>query len=72
MRSLLKGISNILFAIAVALFFFGGLAISAFTRMGRVNAEVLGIGLAVVFALFGTVARRAADNLDDGDPSALH
>jgi hypothetical protein len=70
MKSLLSGASNTLFLIAGLLFFFGGRVIHASTKMGRVNAEILGIGAAVVFAIVGMVAKGVADNLDDEDSAA--
>jgi hypothetical protein len=56
-----------LFGIAGLLFFVGGRAISEFTKTDRVLAEMLGIGLAVVFGIFGMAAKNAADNRDDED-----
>ena len=70
MKYLLKGISQTLLVIAVALFFVGGRAISEFTKTDRVTAEMLGIGSAFVFGIFGMVAKNAADNLDDEDSPA--
>lgn len=70
MKHLLKGISQVLFVIAGLLFFVGGRAISEFTKTDRVTAEMVGIGLAVVFGVFGMVAKNAADNLDDEDAAA--
>ena len=67
MKALLKGTGQILFGIAGLLFFFGGRAISEFTKTERVLSEVLGIGLAVVFGILGMVANNVADNLDDED-----
>jgi hypothetical protein len=49
------------------LFFVGGRVISAFTKTDRVSAEMLGIGSAFVFGIFGMVAKNASDNLDDED-----
>ncbi len=54
-----------LFVIAGLLFFVGGRAISAFTQTDRVSAEMLGIGSAFVFGIFGMVAKNASDNLDE-------
>jgi hypothetical protein len=67
MKVLLKGTSQILFVIGGLLFFVGGRAISVFTKTDRVLAELLGIGMAFVFGIFGMVAKNAADNLDDED-----
>lgn len=53
--------------IAALLFFLGGRAISEFTKTDRVTAEMLGVGLAFVFGIFGMVAHNAAQYLDDGD-----
>jgi len=52
------------------MFLVGGRAISEFTKTERVLAEMLGIGLAVVFVIFGMVAKGAADNLDDEDAAS--
>ena len=65
MKALLKGTSQILFVIAGLLFFVGGRAISIFTKTDRALSEMMGIGLAFVLAIFGMVAKNAADNLDD-------
>lgn len=70
MKNLLKGISQILFVIAGLLFFVGGLAIGQITKTDRATAEMLGIGMALVFGIFGMVAKKAADNLDDEDSAA--
>jgi hypothetical protein len=67
MKALLKGTSQILFVIASLLFFVGGRAISEFTKTDRVSAEMLGIGSAFVFGIFGMVAKNASDNIDDED-----
>lgn len=56
MKTLLRGASRILFGIAGLSFFVGGRAISEFTKTDRVLAEMLGIGLALVFGIFGMVA----------------
>jgi hypothetical protein len=61
--------SQVLFVIAGLLFFVGGRAISEFTTTDRVSAEMLGIGSAFVFGIFGMVAKNASDNLDDEDPT---
>jgi hypothetical protein len=65
MKALLRGISQVLFVIAGLLFFFGGLAINALTKTDRMPAEMLGIGSAFVFGIFGMVAKNASDNLDN-------
>ena len=67
MKGLLRGISRVLFVIAGLLFFVGGRAISEFTEADRVSAEMLGIGSAFVFGIFGMVAKSAADNLANED-----
>lgn len=56
-----------LFVIAGLLFFVGGRVISGFTKTDRVSAEMLGIGSAFVFGIFGMVAKNASDNLNDED-----
>jgi hypothetical protein len=66
MRLLLKAASQTLFALAGLMFLFGGRAISEYTKTDRLSAEGLGIGLAVVCAVIGMLAKDAADNLDDG------
>lgn len=70
MKPLLKGASQLLFVIAGSLFLVGGRAISEFTKTDRVLAEVLGIGLAVVFVVLGIVAKNAANDLDKEDSAA--
>ena len=69
MKSLLYGTSQVLLAIAGFSFFVGGRAINAITKIDRMSAEVVGIGIAVVFGIFGVVARRAGDYLDDDEKS---
>jgi hypothetical protein len=64
MKALLRGISQLLFVIAGLLFFVGGRVISEFTKTDRGSAEILGIGSAFVFGIFGMVAKNASDNLD--------
>ena len=54
--SLLKAVSQALFVLGGLMFFAGGRAISEFTKTERVLAEMLGIGLAVVFVVFGMEA----------------
>ena len=70
MKALLRGTSQILFVIAVLLFFVGGRAINTFAKTDRVLAEVLGIGLAFLVGVFGMVAKNTADNLYDEDSAA--
>jgi len=70
MKPLLKGTSQVLFAIAGLLFLVGGRAITEFTKTDRVLAEFLGIGLAVVFVVLGFVAKNAADDLNGEDSAA--
>jgi len=70
MKSLLKGVSQALFVLGGLMFLVGGRAISEFTKTERILAEMLGIGLAVVFVILGMVAKGAADNLDDEDAAS--
>ena len=70
MKLLLRGVSQTLIVVAALSFFFGGRAISEFTRMNRVGAEVIGIGSAVVLAILAFVAKSAAGNLEGKDSSA--
>jgi hypothetical protein len=70
MKSLLKEVSQALFVFGGLMFFVGGRAISEFSKTERVLAEILGIGLAVVFVVLGMVAKGAADNLDDEDSAS--
>ena len=67
MKAVLRGISQVLFVISGLLFFVGGRVISEFTKTDRVSAEMVGIGSAFVFGIFGMVAKNASDNLDDED-----
>ena len=67
MTFLLRAASKVLFLAAAFLFFWGGRAISDVTKMDRIVAEGIGIGLAIVFAALGVAAKSAADNADDKD-----
>lgn len=65
MKALLKGTSQVLFVLAVLLFFAGGRVFGPLAKIDWVLAEMLSIGAAFVLAIFGAVAKNAADNLDD-------
>ena len=69
MKALLKGTSQLLFVLAGSLFFVGGLVINALTKTDRATAEMIAIAMAFVLAIFGVVAKNAADNVEDEDPS---
>lgn len=57
MKTLLRGISQVLFGIASLLFFVGGRVISALTKTDFWSAEMLAIGSAFVFGIFGLVPK---------------
>jgi hypothetical protein len=69
MKTLLRGLAQLLFVIAGLSFLVGGRAISIFSKTERVLAEGEGIGLAVVCGGLGFLAKSGGDNLDDGDSS---
>jgi hypothetical protein len=70
MKTLMRGLAQLLFVIARLFFFVGGRAISTFTKTERLLAEMEGIGLAVVFGALGALTKSAGDNLDDGNNSS--
>ena len=70
MKSVLRGLSQLLLVIAGFSFFVGGRAISEFAKIERMIAEVEGIGLAVVCGVIAFVAKTAADNLDKGNDTS--
>jgi hypothetical protein len=57
MKTLLRGVAQLLFVIAALSFFVGGRAISTFTQTERVLVEMEGIGLAVVCGARGALAK---------------
>jgi hypothetical protein len=69
-KPLLKGTSQVLFAIAGLLFLVGGRAISEFTKTDWILAEFLGMGLAAVFVVLGIVVKNVADDHDGEDSTA--
>jgi hypothetical protein len=69
MKTLLRGVAQLLFVIAGLSFLVGGRAISIFAKTERVLAEAEGIGLAVVCGGLGFLAKSVGDNLDDEDSS---
>ena len=70
MKSVLRGLSQLLLVIAGLSFFVGGRAISEITKTERMLAEVEGIGLAVVCGALAFIAKSAADNLDEGNDTS--
>jgi hypothetical protein len=73
LKSLLRGVAWLLFAIAGLAFWVGGRAINEFAKTERLLAEMEGIGLAVVCAGLGAVAKaageRRAEAEEDGTPT---
>lgn len=67
MKTLVRGLSQVLFVIAGVVFFGGGILISVLTKTERVTAEMAGIAVAVVLGIFGMVAHRVVDYMDDGE-----
>jgi len=70
MKTLLRGLAQLLFVFAGLSFFVGGLVIGILAKTERALAEVEGIGLAVVCGGLGFLAKSVGDNLDDGDSSS--
>jgi hypothetical protein len=66
-KSLLRGVAWLLFAVAGLALWMGGRSISEFTKTARTLAEMEGIGLAVLFAGLGAVAKAAADHFGGGE-----
>ncbi len=69
LASLLKGLAWLLFVSAGLTFWVGGKAINEFAKTERVLAEVESIGLSMLLAVIGAVARTAATRLEEGDES---
>jgi hypothetical protein len=63
-KSLLRGVAWLLFAIAGLTFWWGGQAISEFAKTERMLAEMEGISLAVLFAGLGAIAKAAEDRFE--------
>jgi hypothetical protein len=70
-KSLLRGVSWLLFVSAGLAFWWGGRAISESAKTERMLAEMEGITLAPVCAGLGALAKAAADHLDDGENPGL-
>ena len=68
LKRIVRGIGVTFFVTAVALFLFGGGAISAITGTERIPAELEGIGLAALFAGLGVIAKAAEDRLEQDEP----
>ena len=64
LKILLRGVSSVLFLIALAAFFVGGRFISEFLNVERVLAEVEGIVLAVGCGGLGYLARVAETRVE--------
>ncbi len=64
LRTLLHGLSKLLFAAAGLFFLFGGRAIHDFANIDRLLAEVLGMAIAVACGFGGYLAKEAIENLD--------
>ncbi len=67
MKTLLRGVAQLLFVFAGLSFFVGGLAINILTKTELMLAEVEGVGLAVACGALGFLAESVGDNLDDGN-----
>ena len=71
LKSVLRGVSWVLFAMAGLMFWVGGAAIAGYAKTDRILAEMLGIISAVVLGGIGLAAKTAADDLEpDADPPA--
>jgi hypothetical protein len=67
LKSLLQGVSWLLFAIAGLSFWVGGRAISEFAKMDRLLSEVAGLGLAGVCGALGFVAKTTGERLAEAE-----
>ena len=64
LKSVLRGVSWVLFAMAGLMFWVGGRAIAEFAKTDRILAEMLGLMSAVVVGGIGLAAKSAADDLE--------
>ena len=71
LKSLLRGVAWLLFAVAGLTFWVGGTAISEFTKADRMLAEMLGTAITVASVVLGLVAKNTADDLDEGEDSSV-
>lgn len=60
-KAFLRGIAVLLFGIAGIAFFFGGRAISEFSKTDRVLGEMAGIFIAIVCGGLGALAKSAGE-----------
>jgi hypothetical protein len=60
-KSLIRGLEWLLFAMAALAFWVGGRAISEFANTERMLAEMEGIGLAMLFAGLGAILKTVED-----------
>ena len=64
---MLNGTATLFFAMAGLAFFFGGGLISAITQAERLLGEVEGMGLTVLLAAIGLIAKMVATRLEGDD-----
>jgi hypothetical protein len=64
LKYLFRGAAWLSFLIAGIAFWIGGRAISEFVQIGRIPAEMWGIGFAFLFAWLGTIAKGAEHHLE--------
>ena len=67
LKTLLRGVAWLLFAIAVLPFLFGGQTIRAFAETDWLLAEMEGAGLAMVCAGLGVIAKIGADRFEEDE-----
>jgi hypothetical protein len=71
MKSVLRGVSWALFAIAGLTFWVGGTAIAEYAKTDRILSEMLGLMSAAALGGIGLAVKSAADDLEpDEDPPA--
>ena len=64
LKSFLRGLSTVSFAIAGLSFFFGGRAIHEFGGVERMLAEIVGIGIAFVCLIVGAIAKHKIGDIE--------
>ena len=64
---LFHGLAWLLFALAGLAFWFGGGVVTAVAKIDRFTGELIGIGLAAVFAALGVIAKSVEDHIEIGE-----
>jgi len=63
-KSVLQVVTWLLFGLGGVSFWVGGRTINEFLGVDRVQAEIIGVGIAVLFAVLGLIVRAAGKRLE--------